>query len=226
MARRATGGWVTLALIAGVLSAPLVVFVAVFGLRFGWWGLDFARDWLSFLVAPCLLGLGALATLMLVWRARRTGATGWLLALGSAVIVAGGFALLYVNFVLQYPDGTAPLDVSTDPAEPPVFSARVQFLHAGSDVAACPGVSSIPSQVLAEDATAALQRAGFTPLPSSLFRVEGTHEGMWFLLQHDATIRIRPGQTDIRVAARNKRPNGGETCRLLARIVEELQPRS
>ncbi len=226
MARRGFGGWVTLALVAGVLSAPLVVFVGLFGLRFGWWDLEVALDLLSVTVTPWLLGLGAICALMLLWRGRRTGAAGWLTGVASVVVVAGGLALYAGQALRQSPDPASPLDVSTSPGEPPGFSARLSGFHSGPADAACPGVASLPTQIRAEDASEALRRAGFTPVPSSLFRVEGTHEGMWFLLRHDATIRIRPGQTDIRVAARNKRSNGGETCRLLARVVAELQPRS
>ncbi len=226
MARRDTGGWTTLGLIAGVLSAPLVVFAAIFGLRFGWWGLDVALDLLTLSVAPWLLGLGAICALMLLWRARRSGAMGWLMAVVAVgVVVAGGWLYL-VGSSNMGGAGKAPLDASTDMSEPPVFSPNLQRYHSRSNVEGCEGVVALPTQVRAEDASEALRRAGFTPLPSSLFRVEGTREGMWFLLQHDATIRIRPGQTDVRVAARSDRVQGDETCRLLARVVEELQPRS
>jgi len=225
MARRDTGGWVTLALVAGVLSAPLVVFIAVFGLRFGWWGLEVALDLLSITVVPWLLGLGAICALLLVWRARRTGAVGWLVGLAAVAMMATG-SWLYLTSPGVRGGDPLPLDVATDTAEPPGFSPSLRRYHGTVDVEACEGVVSIPTQVRAEDASEALRRAGFTPLPSALFQVEGTHEGMWFLLRHDATIRIRPGQTDIRVAARSARPQGDETCRLLARVVAELQPRS
>ncbi|HAJ03588.1 MAG TPA: hypothetical protein DCX75_00065 [Brevundimonas sp.] len=234
MARRGPGGWVTLALVAGVLSAPLVVFIGVFGLRFGWWGLDVALDLLGVTVAPWLLGLGAICALLLLWRARRTGVMGWIVGLVALAMVGGGVWLYDRHAVGYSMTQPSPRSVSTNADDPPGFSARLTAARAASEAVpeqtlrstSCPGVVSIPSQVRAEDATAALQRAGFTPLPSSLFQVEGTHEGLWFLRRHDVTIRIRPGQTDVRVAPRDQRPQGGETCRLLARIVAELQPRS
>lgn len=225
MAWRGPGGWVTLALIAGVLSAPLVVFAGLFGLRFGWWGLEVALDLLGVTVAPWLLGLGAICALMLLWRGRRAGVPGWLTGVASLVLVTGGVVLYAGHVLRQSPEPPPPLDVSTSPGEPPGFSTRLSGFHSGPAGAACPGVASLPTQIRAEDASEALRRAGFTPVPSSLFRVEGTHEGMWFLLRHDAIIRIRPGRTDVRVAARSDRPQGDETCRLLARIVAELQPR-
>ena len=226
MSGRSTSGWTTLALIAAVLTAPLTVFVGVFGQRFGWWGLDVALDLLTLTVAPWLLGAGAIASLFLLCRARRGGTVDWLLALFAVGIVAGGVMLYADHISGGDPDQLPPIDASTSPAEPPTFSTSLARLHQASPDATCSGVAAIPTQVRAEEATDALKRAGFTPLPSSLFRVEGTHTGLWFLMKHDATIRIRPGQTDVRVAARSNRPDGGETCRLLARIVEELQPRS
>jgi len=234
MARRSPGGWVTLALIAGVLSAPLVVFIAVFGLRFSWWGLDVALDLLTVTVAPWLLALGAASALiLLLWNSKPFGAGAMLGLLGLGVVLSGA-RLMKANPAPVSLSELRTRSFSTNPADPPQFSGRLITERAASDAASeqglydagCHGVASLPTQVLAEDATAALQRAGFTPRPSSLFRVEGTHTGNWFLLQHDATIRIRPGRTDVRVAARSDRVQGEQGCRLLARNVEELQPRS
>jgi hypothetical protein len=234
MARRGSSGWVTLALIAGVLSAPVVVFVAVFGVSFGWWSRFFALHKLTWGLAPWLFGLGTICGLVLLWRGRRGGLLRVLSAL-VAVTVVGVGAWLYHNNTRPYSlyEG-APQSVSTNPSDPPLFSTRLMAERLESrgaqeqdlEDAACPGVESIPTQVLAEEATAALQRAGFTPLPSSLFRVEGTHTGLWFQIRHDVTIRIRPGRTDVRVAVRDDLVPDGQACRLLARIVEELQPRS
>jgi hypothetical protein len=36
-------------------------------------------------------------------------------------------------------------------------------------------------------------------------------------------VRIRPGRTDIRVAARDPRPDGGAACRLMEKIVTALE---
>lgn len=234
MARRGPGGWTTLALIAGVLSAPLVVFVAVFGVSFGLWSWFFALHQLTWGLAPWLFGLGTACALVLLWRARGGGLLRVLSAAAALAIVAGGAWLFHSNTRPYSLVEMAPPSVSTDPSDPPRFSARLMAERSASGGAqeqdlkdaACPGVAAIPTQVLAEEATAALQRAGFTPLPSSLFRVEGTHTGLWFQIQHDATIRIRPGRTDVRVAVRQSIVPDEQACRLLARIVEELQPRN
>lgn len=234
MARREPGGWTTLALIAGVLSAPLVVFIAVFGVSFGLWGWFFALHQLTWGLAPWFLGLGTICAFVLLWRARSGGLFRVLSALLGVAIVASGAWLFHSNTRPYSLFEGASRSVSTDPSDPPRFSPRLMGERAASggaqeqdlEDAACPGVTSVPTQVLAEDATAALQRAGFTPVPSSLFRVEGTHTGLWFQIQHDATIRIRPGRTDVRVAVRQALIPDEEACRLLARVVEELQPRS
>jgi len=234
MARRTPGGWTTLALVAGVLSAPLVVFVAVFGVSFGWWTRFFALHQLTWGVAPWLFGLGTVCALVLLWGARRGGLFRVLAAVLAVAVVAVGAWLFHGSTRPYSSVDVAPRSVSTNPSEPPPFSTRLMAERSESggareqdlNDAACPGVASIPRQVLAEDATAALQRAGFTPLPSSLFRVEGTHTGLWFQIQHDATIRIRPGRTDVRVAVRENLVPDDQACRLLARIVAELQPRS
>ena len=42
-------------------------------------------------------------------------------------------------------------------------------------------------------------------------------------MTRDDDLRIRPGRTDIRVAARNSRPDGGATCRLAAKITRNLE---
>jgi len=234
VARQGSGGWATLTLIAGVMSAPIVVFVGSFGLRFGWWGRDVALDLLALAVAPWLLGIGAIATLILLWRARRGGALGWPVGLGALAVVAGG-VWLYNQHAAAY-SGTqpSPRSVSTNESDPPRFSEELMAGRVASggwpeqalgDME-CSGVVAIPRQVRAEEASAALQDAGFILTPSSLFRVEGTHRGFWFQLRHDAVVRIRPGRTDVRVAAHSDRGQGDEACRLLVDIVEALQSRS
>ena len=54
-------------------------------------------------------------------------------------------------------------------------------------------------------------------------RADGTRQGFWFGFTYDATIRIRPGRTDVRVAAREGRPDGEEACRLTKLIISKLQ---
>ena len=74
---------------------------------------------------------------------------------------------------------------------------------------------------MAQQAASALADAGFVVTRATTFEVEGVHQGAWFGFVTDAVVRIRPGRTDVRVAARDARPDGGAACRLAARIVGE-----
>ena len=65
---------------------------------------------------------------------------------------------------------------------------------------------------------------GFPVVRATTFEVEGVHEGAWFGFAHDAVVRIRPGRTDIRVAARDRtRPDGGAACRLAGKLADALE---
>ena len=68
--------------------------------------------------------------------------------------------------------------------------------------------------------------AGFDVLGSGVGRADGVRTGFWFGFQYDAVVRIRPGRTDVRVTAREDRPDGGEACRLAQAILAEIQARA
>jgi hypothetical protein len=120
----------------------------------------------------------------------------------------------------------SPRDISTHVAEPPTYR-RLAALHPDASgvtgTETCPVAHSIPTQVVAQQAVSALVDAGFPVVRAATFEVEGVHEGAWFGFAYDAVIRIRPGRTDIRVAARDSRPDGGATCRLMGKIVAALE---
>jgi hypothetical protein len=90
-------------------------------------------------------------------------------------------------------------------------------------VEACPGALPVMRQIAPASAIQALEQAGFTLRGAGVARADGSREGFWFGVDHDAVIRIRPGRTDIRVAARDHRPHGGEACRMASRISEALR---
>ena len=80
------------------------------------------------------------------------------------------------------------------------------------------------TQVAPASAVWALQEAGFSVQGRvNVGRAAGSHRGFWFGTVHDAVIRIRPGRTDVRVAARDDRAHGGEACRLATRISTALR---
>jgi hypothetical protein len=225
--RKAAGRVWALACVA--LAAPVLVFIASFGVKFGWWDAALGHDLLTLTVAWGLAfvgGLAALGALVLSLRDPRR-----LLAPALVAMIVAGVTLgLFVHQKARFASG-APQDVSSDAAEPPGFSDLIASARrragavavgapAGPD--ACPDARSAPTQVAPETARAALEAAGFQVLGAAPFRAEGTRDGFWFGFGHDAVIRIRPGRTDIRVAARNARPDGGEACRLAGVIADSL----
>ncbi len=154
----------------------------------------------------------------------------WVFAAG-AVVIAG--ATLAVFLVQQARFGAgAPTDVSSDLTEAPNYSRLIEGQRVRSGAVAlgrpgaCAAAVMLPTQVAPEAASAALAQAGFTVIGSAAFRAEGVHEGFWFGFTHDAVIRIRPGQTDVRVTAREGVAQGDEACRLAQAIVAALKTSS
>lgn len=224
-AKRASAGGGT-RLFAVVVLAPVFVLVAALGTRTGLWSYETGHDLLAMKVGAGLAALGAVATLTLVVVALRRRASPWLAALAVAVSAAtvGGYAW-QVSRVMNGP----PDDISTDMTEIPGFGA-LDDRRGGAGpsetggVDSCPGAAPAMTQVAPASAVWALQEAGFSIQGGvTVSRVAGTHRGFWFGTAHDAVVRIRPGRTDVRVAARDGRPHGGEACRLATRISENLR---
>jgi hypothetical protein len=205
-------------------AAPVLAVAAMAATLFG--GVDRAitYDLLTWTVGRGLAWVGLGAALVVSVLALRDLGRRWAYA-ATALVLAGSVlgVFLYQGARLAQP---TPRDVSTNVEEPPAFS-RLAALHPhAADVQgapACPAARSIPTQVLAQQAVSALVDAGFPVVRASTFEVEGVHEGAWFGFAYDAVIRIRPGRTDIRVAARDPRPDGGATCRLTGKIVSALE---
>lgn len=212
-------------LVAATAVAPVLVVAAVAATLFG--GVDRAvtYDLLTWTVARILAWAGLAAALVVVILALRDMPRRGVLA-GVALVLAGATVGVFLFQEHRF-DQPTPRDVSTHAQEPPAFSRLARWHPDASGVVgtdACPAARSIPTQVLAQQATSALVDAGFPIVRATTFEVEGVHEGAWFAFPYDAVVRIRPGRTDIRVAARDPRPDGGATCRLMEKIVAGLQP--
>jgi len=203
-------------------AAPVLVVAAIAATRFGGVDLAVAYDLLTWTVARVLawIGLaGALVAALLAFRdlGRRC------LHAAIALVLSGATVGVFQWQAQRLAAESAP-DIASNMAEPPAFS-RLAAFHRGSVPAgpgACAAVRAVPTQVLAQQATSALVDAGFQVVRASTFEVEGTHEGAWFGFAYDAAIRIRPGRTDIRVAARGTRPDGGAACRLAGELAAAL----
>ncbi|WP_306003515.1 DUF1499 domain-containing protein [Brevundimonas sp. C43] len=205
--------------LTALAAAPFVLVVAaVTATRFGGLDLAIGYDLLTWTVARFLAWVGLAAALTAAVLALRDlkGRGPYALA---ALVLAGGTV---AGFVLrQGQDATShPRDVSTNLDEPPGLP-RAAGVRSGSPQT-CDGVDAVPTQVLAQQATSALVDAGFVVTRATTFQVEAVHAGAWFGFATDAVVRIRPGRTDIRVAARGSRPDGGATCRLAAKIARNL----
>lgn len=88
----------------------------------------------------------------------------------------------------------------------------------------CEGLAAIETQLLPEAAAWALQEEGFSITKAGLFEVEASREGFWFGRRYDAVVRIRPGRTDLRLAAAGDRADGGAVCRQALALAKRLQP--
>lgn len=214
----------TPALVALSVAAPLLVLVAVLLVRLGMVELAVGYDLLTWRVARILAWIG-LAAALIAAAVALTSRTRVLLA-AAALCIAGATVGAF-GFQADRFDRDWPRDVSTNTDEAPGFSALAAFHRdeaASTDAASCSTAEAIPSQLAAQTAGGALVDAGFPVVRAAAFQVEGVHEAAWFGRAFDAVIRIRPGRTDIRVAARGERPDGGATCRLAAKIAANLRP--
>ncbi len=226
MASRNSGAGRVQVLAALTVAAPVLVLVGALGTRVGAWPVETGYDllamqagwWLAFAGAAAALG-----ALVLSFRNfRKLGP----LALAAVLVAAttlGGFAWQKARLA------AGPVEnVSTDLAEVPGFGdladeRRGRGPGPAVGAEACPGALPVMRQIPSTAALFALEEAGFTVRGAGVARADGSREGFWFGVDHDAVIRIRPGRTDIRVAARDHRPHGGEACRMATAISETLR---
>ena len=226
MARRTPGEGRVQALAALTVAAPMLVLVAALGTRMGAWPVEVGYDLLAMRAAWFLAFLGAAAAigaLVLSLRNFRRLGPPALAAVLIAGATLGGFIWQKARFA------AGPVEnVSTDLVEIPGFGdladeRRGRGPGPAVGAEACPGALPVMRQIPPATALYALEQAGFTVRGGGVARADGSHEGFWFGVDHDAVIRIRPGRTDIRVAARDHRPHGGEACRMATAVSEALR---
>jgi hypothetical protein len=226
MSRRTPGAGRVQALAALSVAAPVLVLVAALGTRLGAWPVGIGYDLLTLQVGWFLSFVGAAAAL-----AGLVLAFGNFRKLGLLATAAGLIAGATLGgFIWQKGRLSAgPVEnVSTDLTEVPGFGdlgdergGQGPGPVVGAE--ACPGALPVMRQIAPTAAIYALEQAGFTLRGAGVARADGSREGFWFGFDHDAVIRIRPGRTDIRVAARDHRPHGGEACRMATAISETLR---
>lgn len=226
MARHTPGAGRVQALALLAVLAPILVLVAALGTRVGAWPVGIGYDLLTMQAGWYLAFAGAAAALgalvLSLGNFRKLGP----LALG-AVLVAGATLGGFIWQKARIAAGPVE-NVSTDLTEVPGFGA-LGDVRSGQGpgravgAEACPGALPVMRQVAPTAAIYALEQAGFILRGAGVARADGSQEGFWFGFDHDAVIRIRPGRTDIRVAARDHRSHGGEACRMATAISETLR---
>jgi hypothetical protein len=219
-------------LLALTLLSPAVAFVAVAGIKLGVWDWTVGYSLLAMRVGLAFAALGVVAALggVVMALGEKKAWPFALIGLVAGAVTATIYGLHIASHGLPAAGPALLADVTTNPAEPPVFSGTLADQRSAANAPTLTNgafgpceAATVPTQVAPSVAAYALQQAGFTVLGSGVGRADGTRTGFWFGFTHDAVIRIRPGQTDVRVAAREARPGGGEACRLLQTIVSNLQ---
>lgn len=130
-------------------------------------------------------------------------------------VVAAGLAVWLVVQHRAVAAEHSPPDVTSNVEDPPALAG------AGAPLA-CEGLAPVMSQVRLEVVAASLEATGLPVERASNFRADGARESFWLGVQYRATVRIRPGRTDVRVAALTPTADGGGACRLARRLVAEM----
>lgn len=213
------------------LAGPALVLIGLFGQRAGLfdWTVGYRLLALEGGFWGGLLGLLAEAAAVgLALKARRRTAA----LVASLVAVAAG---LTAGLAARERGGLAAnppvAEAASDWADRPGFSDGVMAarrrdgaapLRSAGDPAWCPAARTVPRQVSPAEAREALEAAKVQVVGVGPIRAEGAFSSFWWGFDQDVVIRIRPGATDVRVAGREDRPDGGAACALAGRVVAAL----
>ena len=223
---------VTKGLLIIALLGPLAVVLGVFGARFGLWSAEFGYWVLSLNAGLALAILGGLASVggaVIAWRGgeRTIG-----LGLAAALIVNVALFIWAAHERNDRVRNPPVSEASSDWSDRPNFSSEMmgdrrsngaKALSSEGDADWCPGLVTVPRQAAPEEARTALQAAGLQVIGVSPFRAEGQTTSFWYGFDQDVVIRIRPAATDVYVAGRDDRPDGGSACRLALKVADALR---
>lgn len=198
------------------LLAPVIVVLSAFAARTGLVPVETAITVVTLGVARLVALVVPALVLVALWVTR----SHWRRVARYVIpaLVVSGVSLGLFQYQTQQLARSGPLDVSTNPDDGPVL--RLQAGKPGT----CEGLAAIETQLLPEAAAWALQEEGFSITEPGLFEVEASRQAFWFGRQYDAVVRIRPGRTDLRLAAAGGRADGGAVCRQALALAKRLQP--
>lgn len=226
MARRRGNAYAAVLIcLAVACAAPLLLLTAALLTRTGVISPELGYDGLARRVAFGLAFPGVAAGLAAVWLSarKRVGRRFAVVSLVIALATVGGFFWQTPRVVAGPVE-----DVSTDLTDLPGFGVLAEGRGTTGPtrtvgVEACPGALPAMTQSLPEAVVYELQRLGFGVRRAGVTGVYATRRGFWFGFTEDVVVRIRPGRTDIRIAARDARPHGGQACRAVTQLSQALK---
>ena len=223
-----------LPVLAAALAAIAVVLLALgpIGWRAGWWHFRFAFQTLMPWAAYCgIAALGVSALALLVGRTRIE----WRGVAVAAVAFAVGLLIAYVPWHYDRMRTTVPPihDITTDPDNPPAFTAIVAartadggnpVTYEGAKIAeqqrqAYPDIAplslALPPDAAFSRALDAAQRMGWTIVAAddTAGRIEASDRSRWFGFTDDIVVRVAEADSgsriDVRSASRHGRSDLG-----------------
>jgi len=207
--------------------AILLLALAPFGWRVGWWGYRFSLLTLMPYAAYAGLAAAIVSALLLLFARRAIGARGGAMAL--AALVAGGLAAYVPWHYRTLARSVPPIDdITTDTANPPAFVAVVAARLAQGDNPAtyggariaqqqrraypdiAPLALAIPPARAFSHALDTAQHMGWTIVDGDPVtgRIEANDRSLWFGFTDDIVIRISASGTGSRVDLRSSSRHG------------------
>ena len=228
------------------LAAGLLMVLAGFGARWGFWDFRTGFDMLKWATYLALVA-AVVSMIAIAWTWSRRSRSGLRLGV-MALILALGFAWIPWNWQ-RSARGVPPIhDITTDTERPPVFvrmlpvraadNASNPTEHGGPEVAAFqksaypdigPVALDLPPQQAFERALDAARAMGWEIVDANLAegRIEATDETFWFGFKDDVVIRVLPAgggsRVDVRSVSRIGKADAGTNARRVREYIERLR---
>ena len=228
------------------LAAGLLMVLAGFGARWGFWHFRTGFDMLKWATYLALVA-AVVSVIAIAWTWPGRSRSGLRLGV-MALILALGFAWIPWNW-RRSARGVPPIhDITTDTERPPVFvrmlpvrtadDASNPAEYGGPEVAAfqksaypdiAPVALDLPPQQAFERALDAARSMGWEIVDADLAegRIEATDETFWFGFKDDVVIRVLPAgggsRVDVRSVSRVGKGDAGTNARRVREYIERLR---